>query len=327
MVASLAMIRRASLLAVLLLGSFALAKDKMGETREVLSALGSGAMSATQAANRISFLGTEAAATDALAFALRQPLDTKVRNAYFEVLAQIATPHPELLTPATNAARSTDDLSFRMNGLRILGRLKQSSSVKVLTPLLTDKLLGVRRESAKALIAINGSKGAGDLLAAAKVEDDPETRALMLIGVGKLGDPKQAKGLESLLDSSSESTRLAATQALCALGSKKGLEAAKKLLASKDKYERVQGVMLFEGTSAKVATPVLTPMLQDPEVSVRARTAKLLAQGGDAKLIEWLVIESYKAPTDDRLVYETELEQLRLTDDQRASILKKAGLK
>ncbi|MBL8941091.1 MAG: HEAT repeat domain-containing protein [Archangium sp.] len=321
------MIRRAFLLAVLLLASLALAKDKMGETREVLSALASGSMSPTQAANRISFLGTEAAATDALAFALRQPIDTRVRNAYFEVLSQIATPHPELLTPATNAARATDDLSFRMNGLRILGRLKQPSSVKVLTPLLTDKVLGVRRESAKALVAINGTKGAGELLAAAKVEDDPETRALMLIGVGKLGDPKQAKGLESLLDSSSESTRLAATQALCALGSKKGLEAAKKLLASKDKYERLQGVMLFDGASAKVAGPVLTPMLQDTEVSVRARTAKLLAQGGDSKLVEWMVIESYKAPTDDRLVYETELEQLRLTDDQRSIILKKAGLK
>ncbi len=321
------MIRRAFLLAVVLLGSSTHAKDKMGETREVLAGLEAGSLSPTQAANRLAFLGTEAAATDALAFALRQPIDTKVRNAYFEVLAQIATPHPELLVPATNAARTTDDLTFRMNGLRILGRLKQASSVKVLTPLLTDKVLGVRRESAKALIAINATKAAGDLLAAAKVEDDPETRAFMLIGVGKLGDPKQAKGIESLLDSSSESTRLAATQALCVLGSKKGLEAAKRLLASKDKYERQQGVMLFEGATAKVATPVLTPMLQDPEVSVRARTARLLAQGGDARLIEWMVVESYKAPTDDRLVYETELEQLRLTDDQRALILKKAGLK
>lgn len=322
------MIRRAFLLAVLLLGSLALAKkDKLAETREVLAGLETGSISATQAANRISFLGTEAAATDALTYALRQAVDTKARNLYFEVLSQIATPHPELLGPATNAARATDDLSFRMNGLRILGRLKQPSSVKVLTPLLTDKVLGVRRESAKALIAINAAKAAGELLAAAKVEDDPETRALMILGVGKLGDSKQAKGLESLLDSSSESTRLAATQALCALGSKKGLEAAKKLLASKDKYERLQGVMLFEGASAKVATPVLTPILQDPEVSVRARTARLLAQGGDATLIEWMVVESYKAPTDDRLVYETELEQLRLTDDQRAAILKKAGLK
>lgn len=321
------MIRRAFLLAVVLLAPVALAKDKLGETREVLAGLEAGSISPTQAANRISFLGTEAAATDVLAFALRQPIDAKTRNAYFEVLSQIATPHPELLTPATNAARSTDDLTLRMNGLRILGRLKQASSVKVLTPMLTDKVLGVRREASKALIAINGTKAAGDLLAAAKVEDDPETRALMLIGVGKLGDPKQAKGLESLLDSSSESTRLAATQALCVLGSKKGLEAAKKLLTSKDKYERQQGVMLFEGATAKVATPVLTPMLQDPEVAVRARTARLLAQGGDAKLIEWMVIESYKAPTDDRLVYETELERLRLTDDQRASILKKAGLK
>jgi HEAT repeat protein len=322
------MIRRGLFTALLLLAPLALAgKDKVGETRTALVALEDGSMSPTQVANRISFLGTEAVATDAMAFALRRLVDTRVRNAYFEVLAQIATPHPELLAPATVAARTTDDLTFRLNGLRILGRLKQAQSVPVLTPLLADKVLGVRREAAKALIAIKSPKAAVDLLTAAKTEDDPETRALMIIGVGRLGDAKQAKGLESMLESSSESTRLAATQALCMLGSKKGFEAAKVLLASKDRYERVQGVMLFDGAPTKVSSPLLTPMLGDPEVQVKARAARVLAQSGDGRLIEWLVVESYKASIDDRLVYETELEQLRLPDDQRAAILKKAGLK
>lgn len=322
------MVRRALFTALLTLAPLALAgKDKVAETRMALAALEDGSMSPTQVANRISFLGTEAAATNAMAFALRQLVDTRLRNAYFEVLAQIATPHGELLGPATLAARATDDLTYRMNGLRILGRLKDPKSVPVLTPLLSDKVLGVRREAAKALIAIRSAKAARELLSAAKTEDDPETRALMILGVGKLGDPKQAKGLESLLESSSESTRLASTQALCMLGQKKGFDAAKGLLASKDRYERLQGVMLFEGAPSKVASPLLTPMLGDAEVQVKARAARVLAQGGDGRLIEWLVMESYKAPIDDRLVYETELEQLRLTDDQRAGILKKAGLK
>jgi HEAT repeat protein len=319
--------RRRLLLVVLVCSFSALAKDKLGETGQVIAALQSGQMSATQAANRISFLGTEAAATDALAFELRRLSSGNARRLYFEVLAQIATPHPELLQPATAAARASDDLGLRLSGLRILGRLKQQSSVAVLTPMLTDKVLGVRRESAKALISIGGAKAAGPMLESAKTEDDPETRALMIIGVGKLGDPKQAKGLESLLESSSESTRLAATQSLCALGSKKGLEAAKKLLTSSEKYERLQGVMLFEGAGTKVTAPVLTPLLQDPEVSVRARAARLMAQAGDGKMIEWMVVESFKAATEERLVFETELELLRLSDDQRAAILKKAGLK
>jgi len=321
------MLRRGFLIGVLLFGCEAFAKDKLADTREALVALEEGTLSPTQVANRISFAGTEVVATDAIAFALRRLVDTKVRNAFLEVLAQIATPHPELLAIATNAARTTDDLSYRMNGLRVLGRLKQPSTVAVLTPMLTEKVLGVRREAAKALIAIKSPKAARELLVAAKTEDDPETRALMIIGVGKLGDPKQAKGLESLLESSSESTRLAATQALCLLGSKKGLEAAKALFASKDKYVRLQGAMLFEGAPSKLASPLLTPLLADPEVTVRARVARILAQGGDGRLVEWLVLESFKAPVDDRLLYENELELLRLPDEQRAVILKKAGLK
>ena len=43
--------------------------------------------------------------------------------------------------------------------------------------------------------------------------------------------------------------------------------------------------------------------------------------------LQWLVLESFKAHTDERLVYETELEALRLPDEQRALIVKKAGLK
>jgi HEAT repeat protein len=321
------MLRRGFLTGLLLVAGHALGKDKLAETREALAALESGSLSPTQAANRISFAGTEAVATDAIAFALRRLVDTRVRNAFFEVLAQIATPHPELLVLATTAARTTDDLSYRLNGLRVLGRMKQPSVLPVLTPMLMEKPLGVRREAAKALIAIKSPGAARDLLVAAKTEDDPETRALMIVGVGKLGDPKQARGLESLLESSSASTRLAATQALCLLGSKKGFDAAKVLLASKDKDERLQGATLFDGAPSKLAGPMLTPLISDPEVSVRARAARILALGGDGRMVEWLVLESFKSRVDERLVYETELEALRLPDEQRALIVKKAGLK
>ncbi len=292
---------------------------------QALSALMSGSMSPTQAANKISFLGAEADATDTILRRLPES-STAQRNLYFEVLVQIATPHPELLSTAVGAIQS-DDITARLNGIRLVGRSKQAGATRFLTPLLADKALGVRREAARALVALKNQRPAADLLAAAKTEDDPEVRALMIIGVGKLGDPKQAKGLESLLESSSESTRLAATQALCLLGQKKGFEAAKAQLSSKEKYERLQGVMLFEGAPAKAAAPMLTPLLEDPEVAVRARAARILAQGGEGKMIEWLVLESFKASTDVKLVYETEMEQLRITDEARADILKKAGLK
>lgn len=321
------MVRRGLMLFALGVAAHAQARDRLAETREILAALEAGAVSPTQAANRIAFAGTEGVATDALVSALHRVTDLRARGAFFEVLGQIATPHPGLLAPATALARPGNDLSQRLSGLRILGRLRQSASVPVLTPMLTEGLLGVRREAAKALIAIKSPAAAKDLLRAAKSEDDPETRVLMIIGVGRLGDAKQAKGLESMLESSSESTRLAATQALCLLGSKKGVGAAKALTTSKDRFERLQGVSLFEGASAKVAAPLLTPLLGDPEVAVRARAGRVLAEGGDGRLVEWLVLESFKAPIDDRLAWENELEKLRLTDDQRSIILKKAGLK
>jgi HEAT repeat protein len=321
------MLRRGFLICLLLFAAKARAREKIAETKEALLALQAGTLTPTQVANRISFAGTEAPATDALVLALRSLPEGKLRNASFEVLAQIATPHPELVPLAINAAHSTGDLSYRMNGLRVLGRQKQASTVSVLIPLLTDKVLGIRREAAKALVAINSRQAARSLLVVAKLEDDPEVRALMIVGVGKLGDSKQKQGLVPFLESSSESTRLAATQALCLLGSKKGIEAAKVLLASSDKYGRLQAAMLFEGAPLKLASPLLRPLLDDAEVSVRARAARLLAQGGDRRMVEWLVIESFKAQVDDRLIYETELELLRLPDDQRANILRKVGLR
>ena len=67
-------------------------------------------------------------------------------------------------------------------------------------------------------------------------------------------------------------------------------------------------------------------MLKDTDDKVRARAARFLVQGGDGKSLDWLVIESAKAKGELRLVYEDELEKLRVTDEQRQAILKKAGL-
>lgn len=311
---------------VLLVATSIEARDKLADTKEALAALETGAMSATQVANRISFAGTEAQATDALAFSLRQVIDERKRGLYFDVLAQIATPHPDLVAPATAAATGAQDITLRMNGLRVLGRVRSPSSVKVVAGLLGDRALGVRREATKALVLLKNSTVSGELLTAAKIEDDPETRAAMLIAVGKLGDAKRAGAIEPFLTSSSETTRLAATQALCLLGHKKGTEAVKALLVSADALLRVQGVLLLEGVPLKTSSPLLTPMLKDPVVSVRAKAGRVLAQAGDVKAIDWLVIESFKSPTDDRLVFEPEIEPLRLADDQRAAILRKAGL-
>jgi hypothetical protein len=321
------MIRRLLVVTFVLAGAGALARDRLADTQNALAALADGSMSATQVANKISNAGTEAEATMVLTKRLQEISSASLQSAYFEVLAQIAVPSNALNELAGNALRPGKDITLRLNAMRVIARMKLPGAPGILTPMLNDRSLGVRREAARGLTRIGNARSAQPLLVAAKTEDDPETRALMIVGVGKLGDVKQAKGLESLLESSSESTRLAATQALCLLGNKKGFETAKALLASKEKFERLQGVTLFEGASAKVAAPLLTPMLGDADTAVKARAGRILAQGGDGRLIEWLVLESFKASTDEKLVFETELELLRVTDETRGDILRKAGLK
>jgi HEAT repeat protein len=213
-----------------------------------------------------------------------------------------------------------------MAGARGLGHIKSSEGVKPLIEMLKDPKLGPRREAARALGEIGKPAAAAPLLKAAKTETDLELRLVMINGAGRSGDKKAIPALEALLKDDSESTRLASAQALCLLGAAKCAQFAGKLLASADKNERFQGVMLFEGASAKVASPLLAPMLKDTDDKVRARAARLLVQGGDAKSLDWLVIESAKAKGEQRLVYEDELEKLHLADEQRQAILKKAGL-
>jgi HEAT repeat protein len=303
------------------------ARDRLAETGAAIAGFENGSLSATQAANRISNTGGEAAATEYLTKKMAQVFDTRRRAAYFDLLSMVATPNAALADLAATTLKSSDDVSQRLAAVRILGRMKNQAVVPLLTPLLTEGVLGLRREAARGLVALKAVKAAGALAKAAVVEDDPETRSLMIVGVGRLGDSRQAKTLEPLLESSSETTRVAATQALCLLGNKKGVDAARALLASKDKFERLQGVMLFEGAEVKVAKGLLEPMTTDPEPSVRARAARILAQSGEPRWIDWLVLEGYRGTVEDKLLFETELEQLRLSDEQRAAILKKAGLK
>jgi HEAT repeat protein len=187
--------------------------------------------------------------------------------------------------------------------------------------------LGVRREAARALGALHATKAGPALMKAAQAEGEPEVREAMLVAAGQAGDKRQTAALERFLDDSSESARFAAAQGLCALGSTRGFEFAKKRIASADRYERMRGVLLFEGARAKDAAAVLEPLLDDKDLAVGAAAARVLYQGGDEKKLDWLVLHSFQSNGENKLVYEKELEALRLADDQRRAILAKAGIK
>ncbi len=86
-------------------------------------------------------------------------------------------------------------------------------------------------------------------------------------------------------------------------------------------------MLLFEGSRAKDAAAVLTPMLDDADATVAAPAGRVLYQGGDEKMLDWLVLRSFQSTGDSKLAYEKELELLRLPDDQRKVILAKQGIK
>jgi HEAT repeat protein len=275
------------------------------------------------AVSRLQFLGEQAFAAYELSAHLRQGMPDREREQAAWALSQLEARNAE----STLLVLLEDQQgAIRMHAARGLGRLR-SKAVDRLKPLLNDRSLGVRREAAVALGA-SGVKRVGKmLLAAARLEGEPEVRAAMLVAIGHSGDRAQRKPLERFLDISSESTRSAAAQALCLLGAPSGFSFVSKLVSSADALERRRGASLLEGSTHAQAIKLLKPLLEDADKAVAAYAARLLHQAGEPKMIEWLVLSSATAADEDKLKFETELENLRLPDEQRRAILAKAGLK
>ncbi|MBZ4416682.1 HEAT repeat domain-containing protein [Myxococcus sp. RHSTA-1-4] len=295
--------------------------QRRAETEAVIEGLLEGAP-VPAAVSRLRFLREEAYAAEEITLALRKVLDERVRRNLTAVLAGLETREAE---PTLARLAGDDDSAVRMYAAQGLARLK-SRNTQVLLPLLQDKSSGVRREAARALGASRNPKMGAALMKAAKLEQELEVRAAMLTAVGDTGDAKQMPALKAYLTSDSESSRFAAARGLCRLGSPDGFAFAGKLLGSQDRFVRRQGLELYEGVSAKKAAPALKPLLEDKDRALAAGAARILYQGGDASMLDWLVLASWNAKGEEKLTYEKELETLQLADDRRKAILRKAGV-
>lgn len=295
--------------------------QRRGETEQVIEGLLHGSP-VPAAISRLRYLREEAYAAEEITQALRKVLDERVRRNLTAALAGLETRAAE---PTLVRLAGDDDSAVRMYAAQGLGRLK-SRNTQVLLPLLQDKSSGVRREAARALGASRNPKMGAALVKAAKAEQELEVRAAMLSAVGDTGDAKQVPALKTYLASDSESTRFAAARGLCRLGAQDGFAFAGKLLGAQDRFVRRQGLELYEGVSAKKAAPALKPLLEDKDRTLAAGAARILYQGGDAAMLDWLVLASWNAKSDEKLAYEKELETLQLADDRRKAILRKAGV-
>lgn len=314
------------LLLVLIAGAAFAKPARQMEALQVLDQFFRGSMNVNTAVNRIEYLGEQRYATQEALFELKRSSDRRQRSMLLEMIVALHVNDPDAERVELSLLES-DEPAEVLAAARGLGRIKSEAAIRPLSALLGATSPALRREVAQALGAIGKPAAGPALVKAMKAETEIETRVMMLSAIGKSGDKKQAAALEPLLADSSESTRLAAGQALCTLGSPKCVAFAQKLLASSDANERLQAVMLFEGASAKVAGPILKPVLADADDRLRARAGRILAQGGDKAQVDWLVIEASKAKLEARMIYEDQIEKLRLSDEARQAILKKAGIK
>ncbi len=315
------------MLAVLtvLVSSNAVFAQGAGRNAEVAAAVASlldGSVGVNQAVNRIQFAGAEAWASHQLSLQLRKLQDPHARSTVLEALGQLATSDSETESLLEEASASGDTFD-RLNAIAGLGRMKRKTSLPALEALAIDKLPGIRAAAAKAIGRIAEPKACKHLLDIAKKENEPAARNEQLRAVGFSRDKKLKNQLLPFLKSDSESTRLVATQALCRLGAREGLASAKNWLTATETEQRYNGVMLFEGFPAKEALPALMPMLQDPEIGVRAAAGRILAQAGERKAVVWLLAQSEAAKPEDKGRFESEIEKLRLPDNVRAEMLKK----
>ena len=297
-------------------------RARHAEVQQVVRQVLEGGLSVPAATSRLRLLREEAHAAALLADALPTLVEERRLRDAVAVLAGLETRAAEstLVRLADNR-----DGPVRMYAAQGLGRLR-SRRTEVLLPLLSDKTSGVRREAARALGASGKAAMSRKLVNAALTEPDLETRAAMLEAAGAAGDTKQARALEAFLDDSSESTRFAAARGLCRLGSPRGFAYARKLLASEDRFVRRQGLTLHEGLPLKRVDAPLRPLLADKDRTLAAGAARLLSQAGDRTMREWLVLASWNAQGEEKLVYEKELEALHLADDERRALLRKAGV-
>ena len=295
------------------------AAENREKATQLLERFRDGKANVNETANQIKYLGEERYATDELIEMLGPP---KTREKVLLVLSQVAI--YDLQTEHTLLEFLKDpDISVVMLSLRTLGHINAVKSVAPIAEKLADDRVGVRKAAAEALGQLKQKTSGAALMSAVAREKELDAKVAEILAAGQANDPRQVKALEALLTDDSEATRLAATQALCQMGQKKGLAEVQKLLSSPEEARRLQGVKMFEGSNAAAAKN-LKPSLMDASVKVRAMAGRIMAQAGVTGMIDWLVLASAAASIDDRLIIEREIEPLRLSDAQRNLILKKA---
>ncbi|MFN0061538.1 MAG: HEAT repeat domain-containing protein [Myxococcaceae bacterium] len=264
-----------------------------------------------RATSRVTYLGEQAFAADALVDALERNSAPLIFIAQGLMLLGVKEGERGLVKLSRDG-----DPAIRLLAAQGLGRI-QSRRADVVLPLLRDAQPAVRREAARALGGMRDPRHGRVLFDVAQAEADLTTRAIMLEAVGSAGDKRQGDRLVPFLRSASESAQWAAARALCLLENPKGLRFANEHLKSPHEAQRRLAVDLLEGVSLKRIEPLLRARLDDTAAPVAAAAARVLARAGDRQALAWLVRAVDTASFESRPVFANELEKLGLSDAER----------
>ena len=193
--------------------------------------------------------------------ALRQVLDSGDREMTLFALEMFETINARDALPDVRKLLDHEDTHIRAGAISTLSAFEDRESLKNIAELLEDKKPSVRRAAAKAL--------------------------------GRLGNEEALVLLEPLLHDPKKKVRAEALSALVHAGGLDGVllagEVLKKLLESKNKDKRIQGIDILRDIKIRHFTPTLLPMMHEEHPAVRRHAVRAVAKLKDARAVNDLL--------------------------------------
>ncbi|MBI1796082.1 MAG: HEAT repeat domain-containing protein [Candidatus Eisenbacteria bacterium] len=179
--------------------------------------------------------------------------------------------------------------AVRARAVLAVGRLQDSTSVRDVTPLLSDSVVEVRREAAFALGQI-GHRSARAALEAKLKDGDGETVDLAIEALGKLGDKAATAEVAAFLRAASPRFRAEAAVALWRLADSTALPALLAAQADPDAEVRWRVLYALEKLHAPDQVVLIAALhLGDPEWLTRAYAARTIGRQKSSRGTAYLI--------------------------------------
>jgi len=168
--------------------------------------------------------------------------------------------------------------SVRGTTAMVLGLLKEPSATSMLLTLLSDHSPAVRIQAAEALWRLGNEQGLTDLVALSINDEYADDEIVAVLAIAEPKDPRVIQHVRGALSSDYLEVSLAAARGLGMLGSDEGWNVAVPAAQSKDTRQRALAALAMGAIGRSDLQEHLSPLLKDPEESVRIAAATAILQ-------------------------------------------------